>query len=194
MFELHDYQVDATADNRPALETLSHSQGSISQVRPRAVPQRWTRPPLPAGATKDPDAAERDAATEELDDPLDRAALEAIREFGHPGGPDILQQIIVLYLEDSPKRLDGLRSGLNGNDARAVELAAHTLKSTSANLGARKLADDCFKLETMGRKKNLDGSLAVLRRVERGFNQVRTALRSFVPMAGIEMPTGSMNG
>jgi HPt (histidine-containing phosphotransfer) domain-containing protein len=52
--------------------------------------------------------------------------------------------------------LETLRQALGEGDVEAIRKAAHTLKSSSANLGARKLASLSSQLEAAGRANSVD--------------------------------------
>ena len=78
---------------------------------------------------------------------VDRSALEAIRALQREGAPDLLAQVVRLYFESTPPLMERLRAGLAAGDVEMVRNAAHSLKSSSANLGATGLADLCGQLE-----------------------------------------------
>jgi len=68
---------------------------------------------------------------------LDPAALARLREWG---GEKLLSQMIRLFLENSPSRMDQIRAGARqGGDIGEAEQGAHSLKSSAANLGAEEL-------------------------------------------------------
>ena len=90
--------------------------------------------------------------------------------------PGILQRLIDVYLETSPKLVDELARGVSERDAGAVEMSAHSLKSSSARFGARKLASLCLQLEEMGRSAALDDSDEVLQELTAEFSLVCDAL------------------
>ena len=78
---------------------------------------------------------------------LDRAVLERLRdEVGDADGAIVLD-VIDLFLVDAPKRLAEVRHGLVDGVPECVERGAHTLKGSSANLGAVRLARQCELLE-----------------------------------------------
>jgi len=56
-------------------------------------------------------------------------------------------------------------------------MAAHTLKSGSADVGALALSQACGELEAMGRSGELDGAEDLLVQVDALYPQVRTALK-----------------
>jgi HPt (histidine-containing phosphotransfer) domain-containing protein len=57
-----------------------------------------------------------------------------------------------------------------------MQQAAHSLKSSSANLGALAVASLCKDLETMGQQKNLDTAAQVLAATEAAYEAARAAL------------------
>ena len=81
-------------------------------------------------------------------------AKEWIDEYGE----DFLVELIGDYVEDSTARVARLRQAFNAGDAETLTLEAHTLKSSSASLGAQSLSDLAKRLEEMGR----DGALSAL--------------------------------
>jgi two-component system sensor histidine kinase BarA len=69
---------------------------------------------------------------------LDPTAIDRLLQIG---GPDLLRRMIEAYLGTSPERLTAALEGYASGDLQAVERAAHSLKSSSANFGAEDLVD-----------------------------------------------------
>ena len=109
---------------------------------------------------------------------LDRSALEAIRALQSDATPDLLVRVVHLYFDSAPELIARVRSGLAERDHNAVRVAAHTLKSSSANLGATSLAEMCKQLEMAARSGILDGALPDADAVEREYRAVRAALEA----------------
>jgi PAS domain S-box-containing protein len=86
--------------------------------------------PTPAPAPPDPIA---DAAR------LDRTLIESLRGFRIPGEPDPLEEILDVFLRDTPLRLREAEVAASRDDAKGVQEASHTLKGSANNLGARRL-------------------------------------------------------
>jgi HPt (histidine-containing phosphotransfer) domain-containing protein len=59
----------------------------------------------------------------------------------------MLKKIVNVYSDDAPKLLQTLREALQKNDLTVARRAAHTLKSSSATLGAKRLALQCKEAE-----------------------------------------------
>ncbi|HTV91031.1 MAG TPA: Hpt domain-containing protein, partial [Stellaceae bacterium] len=87
---------------------------------------------------------------------LDEGALAALRELQQSGRPDIVERTIALYRENAPRLVDDLKQGAETRNLVALGRASHTLKSSSANIGAVTLAVRCSELETLAR----DGMVA----------------------------------
>jgi len=107
---------------------------------------------------------------------IDQRALDGIRSLANDTTPDLLDQVIRLYLGSATELLDQLRAGLQAHDNDAVRAAAHTLKSSSANLGATVLADMCKQLEHAARAGTLGPRLPSITQVEAEYDRVRIAL------------------
>lgn len=108
---------------------------------------------------------------------LERAALEAIRALQSDAAPDLLARVVRLYFESAPDLIARLRSGLAAGDCDAVRVAAHTLKSSSANLGATALAELCKQLELAARAGAIGPAVPDAQAIEREYEAVRAALR-----------------
>jgi HPt (histidine-containing phosphotransfer) domain-containing protein len=86
---------------------------------------------------------------------LDHQALDAIRELAGDDMPELLASVARLYLDDAPRHLAAIDAAWSRRDAAALSVAAHTLKSASANLGAARLALLCKALELDARANDL---------------------------------------
>lgn len=73
---------------------------------------------------------------------------------------DEFLELLEVYLEDSPRAVASLEEAAANNDLRALVAPAHSLKSTSANLGATRLSELAKALEHGARTGHLTGSMA----------------------------------
>ena len=104
---------------------------------------------------------------------LDQKALDVIRALQREGEPSLLDRVIKLYLDSSPKLLRSLRESVEQKDnLKAVHEAAHSLKSSSANLGATALATLCKELEEMARQDRMTGAEKKLGEIEETYKTV----------------------
>jgi CheY-like chemotaxis protein len=119
---------------------------------------------------------------------LDPAALERLREMAG-GDAAFVETMIESYLATSPPLLRRLRSSLESGDAPEMRMVAHTLKSGSADLGARALSALCARLEAMARSGTLEGATPLVAEAEDAYAQVEAALAR-VAMTKGEDPLG----
>src|SRR5690242_1322670 len=77
---------------------------------------------------------------------LQREAIDSIRELGGDS-PDLLTQIVRMYFDTAPALIAQLKAALASCDVQGIRSAAHSLKSSSANLGAMQLSQLCGRLE-----------------------------------------------
>ncbi len=71
-------------------------------------------------------------------------------------------EIVLLFIEGADKRLNELRVAIQSKDVESIEFSAHSLKGSSANLGARKLSEICDVLVDKVRKNDITENFADL--------------------------------
>jgi signal transduction histidine kinase/DNA-binding response OmpR family regulator len=111
---------------------------------------------------------------------VDMEIVERIRALQKAGNPDILARIVNLYLEKSPELVAAVRAAIDAGDAERLRHAAHSLKSSSANLGVVNVAAVCRDLEHMGRDGALDNAQASVDVLNYEFQLGCEALRRLV--------------
>lgn len=153
----------------------------FTQAQLRGVLTRWLRPDngfeqrIEAARIVEP-ATIAPSATPAAGAVLDENALNRIRALQRPGRPSVLNKVVRLYLDDSPRLIEALQAAVRQGDAQALQKAAHTLKSSSANLGAMVVSDLCKELESLGRAADLEKAPTLMSQVEHNYPVVRQAL------------------
>ena len=117
----------------------------------------WTRGVKNAPSSV-PAANENPATTETVT--IDPKALQALRALQKPGRPDVLTRVVDMFSLDAPRLLTEMRNAIAADDAKALQHAAHTLKSTSANVGAMVLAANCREIEQLARSADVAATIA----------------------------------
>ena len=108
-----------------------------------------------------------------------RSSLEKLTD----GDRDFMLQIIDAFLADAPALLEKMQDGVSNGTAADLRLAAHSLKSNSADFGAVELRDLCRSGEMMGKDGNLTGAEALVSDAAAAYRhlaRVLTALRGEV--------------
>ena len=112
-------------------------------------------------------------------DILDPKLFADILELQRRKAPNLLNTLNTLFLcyqDESAHLLRVLKTALDQGNADGVYHAAHSLKSSSATLGARSFAALCEDLETKGRTGQLVNAEPLLAQIEAAHALVLTAL------------------
>jgi two-component system sensor histidine kinase/response regulator len=141
-----------------------------------AVLGRWIVEEEIAAATASA-AADGSGPPEEIKDPIDRATVESLRELG---GSEMLSELIAMFFDDARSGIDAMREAVERGDAQTVERAAHTLKGSSGNMGANRMAELCEELQDAGVSGDLTHAPELLEGLEVEFGRVRPALETEV--------------
>ena len=107
---------------------------------------------------------------------IDPEAIANLRELNPGDGGEFLREIISIYLEDTPKRIEDLKTTLKASDVGAFTRAAHTIKGSSANVGAQVLRGIAERLEIMSRRDGLGQAGSVVAEIEAEFAKVSVEL------------------
>jgi two-component system, sensor histidine kinase and response regulator len=107
--------------------------------------------------------------------PIDNIAIDNIRALGKP---NLLEKLIMMFFSDAPKLLESMQQAAEQGDATTLASAAHRLKSSSANLGAVKLAALCVQTEMLGRENRAHQAHTLLSEMSAEFQSVRLALET----------------
>lgn len=114
---------------------------------------------------------------------IDAAALRSIASLQRPGKPNLVERVIHLFQTESPKSLDAIQEGLDGGDLAAVRNGAHTLKSSSAYVGATALSERCRDLEAAARDDNYPACIALGDGLHDLFGEISVELEAYLVKA-----------
>ena len=112
---------------------------------------------------------------------IDQAVLDKIRALERNGAPALVAQLVRLYLRDTPTLVEQMRQAVDSRDCAALRAAAHTLKSSSANVGAMKLHGLCRELEARAREHQVPDARERVAAIDEEFMAARTILRQELP-------------
>ena len=94
---------------------------------------------------------------------------------------DEFTDLVRVYLEDTPKAVAVLENAAAQGDRDGIIAPSHSLKSTSANLGAIRLAELAKRLEHGARSGELGGDpLVLVGELKREYQQVAVALNELI--------------
>ena len=112
-----------------------------------------------------------------MDTVLDQAVLEELLSFADDGDPELLLDLIHLFLEDSPSKVAAVQESLANGDFEAAEHAAHALKGSAGNLGARLVQDVCEQLQVSTRKQQMDACRELAPKLVAHYAEAEQALK-----------------
>jgi len=99
-----------------------------------------------------------------MDLPNQLAELDASLALSRVGGDEeLLKEIAQIFLDECPDALSAIRMAAETGDAAKLERAAHSLKGSIGNFGAKAAYDAAYRLETMGRSGELGNTSDALR-------------------------------
>lgn len=81
---------------------------------------------------------------------------QMLARFG--GDADLLRELAELFIHSCPQMLGDIQAALQKRDAKALEIAAHSLKGSVGNFFSQGARDTAQKLELIGRSGNLTGA------------------------------------
>ena len=117
-------------------------------------------------------------------DVLDQSVLASLRELQEAGDPDIVAEVGGLFIKHSPEKVDAIMQSVEKDDAKGLQLAAHSMKSSSAYIGAMRLSTLAKELEMMGRSNSLNGAKEKAQMLKDEFSLVMEAIRAEIQLTG----------
>jgi len=88
-----------------------------------------------------------DSQAQPADKILNMSAIENIRRLQRPDKPDLVAKVVDVYLQRSPQLIDTIIDGVEKGNLLEVGQAAHSLKSSTAYIGADDLAHRFEEIE-----------------------------------------------
>jgi PAS domain S-box-containing protein len=116
--------------------------------------------------------------------PVETSATPSTLTASHPlrvleahAGPRALAEVIDVFLQTIPRRLDDLRQAQARGDADSIRAVTHSLKGASAQIGARGMADICVQIEALVRGGDVAALGDLLTALESDYAAVSASLR-----------------
>ncbi len=130
------------------------------------APQETAEPTLPPPTPEEP-------PTEPI---LDLSVLDRLRAFAIPGEPSPVAELVDLFINDMPAHLASMDRAEKRQDVAAFKAAAHSLKGSSRNMGAMRLAALCAQAEELCRAGQAAEVWPLRERIQDSFEQSARAL------------------
>jgi HPt (histidine-containing phosphotransfer) domain-containing protein len=109
--------------------------------------------------------------------PISEAEFQALAEMIGADMPEVLIDLLDTYIEESSGLVNTMTAALGQEQSESMMRAAHSLKSSSASIGAMRLSDLCAALEAHLRNTGAPVDVPVqVRKIAEEFERVREAL------------------
>jgi two-component system sensor histidine kinase/response regulator len=94
------------------------------------------------------------------------------------GDRSLFQELAQLFKEDSPRIVEGMRRAIVVHDAKGLEGCAHTLKGSSANLGALAVSNAAGEIERLASTGSVESTSVEFRLLQEELERVFSELES----------------
>jgi len=111
---------------------------------------------------------------------IERSVLASLQELQDEGEPDIVVEVAGLFIKHAPEKLLAIEKAAEKGDAKGMQIAAHSLKSSSAYVGAMRLSAMCKELEQAGRSGTLDKAMEKAETIRTEYERARNELESLI--------------
>jgi signal transduction histidine kinase/CheY-like chemotaxis protein/HPt (histidine-containing phosphotransfer) domain-containing protein len=96
------------------------------------------------------------------------------------GDMELFREIVGLFLDESPKTMAEIKNAIDSSDAERLNRAAHSLKGSAGNFGARPVAETALRLEMMGKNKNLIGAMEAFALLTDEMERLKQVFEKFI--------------
>lgn len=123
----------------------------------------------------------REASFEASNKPLlNLKQLDQIRSLDTTGGNELMRRILHAFLDSAEDNMNQLTQAILNGDAENLRRTAHTLKSSSANIGADGLSGIFRQLETFGRSGEMNSARMLQEKLQQLYQQVIPEIREIL--------------
>lgn len=115
-----------------------------------------------------------------MDQVLDMSVIEELLSFADDGDPELLLDLLQMFLDDGPQKVQAITEGVAAGDFEKAERAAHSLKGSSGNLGARLLQEACEQMQLASRSHKLDEIRKIAPQLSANYARAEAELRKLL--------------
>jgi len=91
--------------------------------------------------------------------------------------PGIITELVQIYQNDTQALMESLHEAVANHDMKTITSVTHTIKSSSGNLGANRLAELASSLEKLSKAGDITAVSAQLAQIEAEYKLVCLALK-----------------
>ncbi len=117
---------------------------------------------------------------EETLETINYSVIEGLEALQMDGEPSVVGKVVDAYLRGSEKLVYSLAEHFENETIEELRISAHTLKSSSANVGAMQLSEMCKRLESRCDRGVAEDASSLISAIEKEYIQVRELLKKEV--------------
>ncbi len=108
---------------------------------------------------------------------LDVEALDRLRELDPKGENNLIERVLHAFQTSAARLSPQLETAWLASDLATVRMVAHTLKSSSASIGASDLSQVCARVEALIRSESADDLDPLLHELRRALAAALAAIQ-----------------
>lgn len=164
----------------PIIAMTAHAmKGDMERCLESGMDGYVSKPVKPEELSKAIEAVSVGAGIGQCDAPVQQVIDMASAMERVDGDEELLREIAQLFLENHTEQMDQIRDAIAQGDSKSLEHAAHTLKGSVGNFGAKPAYDAAFSLEKIGRAGDLAPAETAYVVLEREITNLSNALSLF---------------
>ena len=106
--------------------------------------------------------------------------IDTFQQLNTDLGEEFISELVETYCTETPELIESLQKSLKDQDSETFRRAAHSIKSSSASLGAMRLSEHARQLEMIGKSSDLGAAAGLLETLEAEYALVRDKLAELV--------------
>jgi len=114
---------------------------------------------------------------------IDFRTLDGIAALQRPNKPNLLETVIGLFESESLKCIAQIHEGVGAGDFDLITMGAHSLKSSSANVGAMELSSRCREIESAARNNDMQTCSQLSEQLTAEFDASTKGIRDYMDRA-----------
>lgn len=195
--DINGETIERTGDTLRDISASAMPTGVADELSAEKAPSSGlsVKPNAAGNIHEEPQGQVEDAAraidkqddTPAVEDPeipvINQKAINTIKGLQRPGKDDLLTKVVGVYFDKTPELIAAMQTAMQAKDLDAVAACAHSLKSSSAYLGADTLSARCRRIETAIKDGTTEALVTLVDGMQAEYEAVSNELGSLIQAA-----------
>lgn len=115
-------------------------------------------------------------------DLIEYAMIEQLLNVGKKGKGALFKELLNLFQKNAPPSIAKIKLCLEQKDGTSLSHEAHSLKGSSANLGAKHMAEICQLIEILGKENRLQEAAVKILELDSAYLESLEELKKLIPV------------